>query len=200
MNDAERSTAAHCPECGALVSEGIQKCWLCGQDLGRAASQTDRDVSSTISTISRARPIAPQFGLASMMLTVTLICVCLGVGSIAPGLGIFFAIIVTPAFIRTAIGAARRKVEGRPMDVGQKILAFGGSVGVVTVIGVAAAITFFATCYAGGWAALFGLATAVPAAELKVIGWAVGTGVVLGSVAAGYVCYRLIRRLWPSRD
>jgi hypothetical protein len=129
------------------------------------------------------------------MLTVTLVSVCLGVGVMAPGLGIALAVLVTPAFIRTAIGAARRKVEGRPMDVGQKILAFGGSVGVVTVIGVAAGITFFATCWAGfiGGASL---GEAAGARGYDPLTWGFYTGVGLGIVAAIFVGYLVSRRFW----
>ena len=40
-------------------------------------------------------------------------------------------------------------VAGRQLDVGQKILAFGDSLAVVTAIGVAAATSFCATCSLG---------------------------------------------------
>ena len=134
------------------------------------------------------------------MLTVTLISVCLGVGVMAPGLGIALAVLVTPAFIGTAMGAARRKVEGRPLDVGQKILAFAGSVGVVMVIGIAAGITFFVTCVVGGVVG----ANIFPATGMRVgLERMVNIGVPIGTVAAGLVVvvgfFIFFRSLWRKK-
>ena len=197
MSDTGRSDVVLCPECDALVGAGVQKCWLCGAALVEVNDVVMAEV--VLPRLPRHEASRFSYSLGLLMTVVTLVCVCLGVFSIAPGLGIVFAIIVTPAFIRTAIGAARREDAGRPMDVGQKILAFGGSLGVMTVIAVTAGITFFATCVVGGFVALFGLEVAVPSAGMDVIGWAIVTGLVIGILVGGYVGYRLIRRLWPRR-
>ena len=89
-------------------------------------------------------------------------------------------------------------------DVGQKIRSFGATVENVISIGVSSVIAFFATFFAGGFATLFGLGAAKKAGWLRIgyeaFDWAIGTGVVLGIIAAGYVGYRQTRRFWPRKD
>ncbi len=195
MSDTERSDVVHCPECGALVGAGVQKCWLCGASL----ADLDDVVMAEIVLPHLPHREASRFSysLGLLITVVTLICVSLGLVSIAPGLGIAFAIFVTPAYIRTAVGVARRNVKGQPMDIGQKILAFGGSLAVMTVIAVAAAVAFFATCFAGFWAAA---PVFVYVASAETIVWVLVIAIVIGSIAAGVVGYLLIRRLWPRMD
>ena len=78
--------AVVCLECGATVTRraegGVTRCWLCGHNVGPAADQP-------------ARITSPQFGIASLMLTITLVAVCLGVGVMHPGLGILLSVLVT---------------------------------------------------------------------------------------------------------
>jgi len=184
-----------CPECGATVvrraTNTVMRCWLCGHRVGLPAGE---------SANFAVRPTAPQFGIASMMLTVTLVAVCLGVGVMAPGLGVALAVLVTPALIRTAIGVERHKeVSGRTMDVGQKIAAFAGSLGVVTMIGTAAGAAFFATC----WAGFFGgtaIGQAAGARDYDPLAWGFFTGIGLGVIAGIFAAYFVIRWLWPHKE
>lgn len=192
MNDAEKLTEKHCPECGAPVGAVEQNCWLCNRSGG-----SGQEPISPVTVMARRKV---SFSLGSLMTAMTLICVCLGLFGIAPGLGIGFASVVMPAFIRTARGAARRRVEGQPMDISEKMVTFGGSVGVVTVIGVAAGVTFCATCSAGGWAIILGMEVLFPRSYYDGLLIGFGTGVVLGCIAGGYVGYRLLRKLWPQND
>ena len=198
MSDTKPSNAVLCPECDALVGAGVDKCWLCGAvlvELDRAAAPR-----VDLPKLPRHETTRFSYSLGLLMTVVTLVCVSLGLVSIEPGLGIVFAFIVTPALIRTAIGAARRNVAGRPMDITQKMIAFGGSLGVVTVIAVTAGITFFATCFASGFAAAIGFEIANVFGGYDDLLWGAVVGVVIGIIPAGFVGYFLIRRLWPRKD
>jgi hypothetical protein len=93
---------------------------------------------------------APQFTLAGLLSVITLICVCLGLFVASPGLGIFSAIAVLPALIRTVLLARRRKRIGFPISTTDKHEAFFGSLGVVitslVMLSIVAAATFFFVC------------------------------------------------------
>jgi hypothetical protein len=146
-------------------------------------------------------PVAAKtFTLSSLMLVIALIAACLGVIREAPGVGIGLAIVITPALVRAGITAKRREAAGRPISAGEKIGAFCGSVGVVSTIGIAAAVTFYATC----WAGFFGGAAVGSAFEsgrgYGAIGWGLAVGVGVGIVAGLFVLVRLARRLWPRKD
>ncbi len=156
MNDAEQSTATHCPECGALVSEGVQKCWLCGW-------QRDSDSSPR-----PAEAVAPRvvpspagqgfsFSLETLMLVMTLAAVGMGAIVLFPGIGIILAIMLAPAFVRTAMVVQRRAEKGKAVALWQRVALFFGSfvtaVVILVIVAVASVGTFCALClclYSGG--------------------------------------------------
>jgi hypothetical protein len=94
-----------------------------------------------------------QFSLASLMLIVTLTAVLLGVGGMAPGLGIALAVLASPALVRTSVVAALSRARGKPMSVGAKVALFVVSLIVAVVIAIAAGAAFFVSCLAGAVAA-----------------------------------------------
>jgi hypothetical protein len=181
VKPAESVKIERCAQCGAEVADGRQTCWLCGaaqQPVGEAA----------ISPAAQRQAVR-SFGLDSMFLVTALVAVCLGVFVQAPGLGIGLAILSAPALVRTTGIRTRRKSRGQPMSVGEKIVAFAGSLAVVTTIAVASLGTFVAICFPMGAAAfdanaqiLFGLA------------WVFG---ILGGLVVGFF---LIRRLWRRKE
>ena len=151
MDDRPTYATAVCRECGAAYPLTGQKCWLCGADLPERAALTTAPRSENPFATSAHR----TFSLSSLFLVMTLAAVCLGVFAAAPGLGVFLAIVSTPALARTVFVASRRKESGTEMSVGQKILAFTGALGVVAVTFVTASvIAFFTACFAalGGMA------------------------------------------------
>jgi hypothetical protein len=136
------------------------------------------------------------------MLTVTLVAVVLGAFRIAPGLGVLLVIVASPAWLRTCLNVMRRKVHGRPMSAMEKVGLFVGSLGVVTVVLVAAGVAFYATCWVG-----FGLGAAASEVVLPRRGphydwvtWGLFAGVGLGIATAIATGFFLLRRLWPHRD
>jgi hypothetical protein len=125
------------------------------------------------------------------MLFVTLISVVCGVISIAPGVGIALALILLPVLAQTAILAHREDELGHALRPGDKIMLFFGSLGLVAVAGVAAAIAFGITCFVGGWGGLLTFG-AFGSGGYDGIGWGVGVGFILGTLAGVYVGYRAL--------
>ena len=135
------------------------------------------------------------------MLFIALVSVCLGIGVEVPALGIGLAIISTPALIRAAVVTSRREAKGIPVSMGGKVLAFLGSLGVVTVTGVASAAAFSAVCFGSAF-----LGQAAGSAQHGnesglgglILGAMIGGGI--GLIIGIYVFYRFVRWLWPIKD
>jgi hypothetical protein len=174
--------AAHCPHCGAEVQTPGSPCWLCRQ---KAAQAEPNPYASP-------RPIenATQFSLASLFLVMTLVAVCLGVFMIAPGLGILFAFITTPAFIRTMVAASRGRQVGEPMSAMEKTGIFLISWFIMCAVGIASVVAFMAVCFAGA------LITESVGASLEIVLMA---GVLGGLAAAIPLTVWLLRLTSPSR-
>ena len=139
VNEEEPIRYVACPECGAEVSQGAGRCWLCGHESGFLA-QSAGDV------VPEPRL---QFGIASILLTITLVAVMLGVLRLVPGLGITLIVVVTPAFLRVTLFAARQRAAGRPLSIAQKVLTFLSSVSLVVSVALSAGLAFFVTCLGG---------------------------------------------------
>jgi hypothetical protein len=125
------------------------------------------------------------------MLFVTLISVVCGVISIAPGVGIALGLILLPVLAQTAILTHREEELGHALRPGDKIMLFFGSLGLVAIAGVAAAIAFGITCFVGGWGGVVAFGTFGPGGY-EVIGWGVAVGLILGTLAGVYVGYRAL--------
>jgi hypothetical protein len=192
MNSPQRDDEGICAECGATLRPPAEKCWLCGKALETGEGATGE------SPFAAERRAGRQFSLSSLMLTITLLAVVLGVARISPGIGIGLAIVATPALLRTCVAAVRRKSRGRPMTPREKLSVFAASLGVVLTIVVAAGAAFYATC----WAGFFGGATvsSLWAEGYGPIGWGLVTGLVVGVVVAICVAILLARRLWPRKE
>ncbi len=110
-------------------------------------------------------------------------------------------VVVSPAWIRTCWNVMRRKSRGRPMDVTEKLGLFAGSIGVVSIIGVAVSIAFYATCWAGFFVGA-AASEVVPhrRQQYEEIAWGLFTGLGFGIIAAIVAAIFLLRWLWPRRD
>jgi hypothetical protein len=91
------------------------------------------------------------FSLVSLLLVITLFAVCLGLTLVAPGLGLLAFMVATPAFARTWWVRNRRKAAHARMDVGDKIVVFFASTGIVSLIGGGAVAAFCAVCFPIGY-------------------------------------------------
>ena len=175
--------AARCPHCGAQVQTLGSACWLCRQK----ASQSDPN------PYAPPRPLdenAAQFSLASLFLVMTLVAVCMGVIMIAPGLGILFAFITTPALIRTIVASSRGRLVGEPLSPMQKAGIFLISWFIMCAVGIASVVAFMAVCFAGA------LITEGTGASLEIM---LTVGVLAGLAAAIPLTVWLLRLTSPSR-
>jgi hypothetical protein len=148
MTNGTTDKVVQCPECGAANEERRSNCWLCGADLAAGVAAGD---------FARPGPAhaPPQFRLSSLFLIITLVCVCLGLISIAPGLIVPLLVIVVPALIRTLSASQLWTHRGAQMTIVDKLAefftseAFFTSLAIVVLIGVAGIIAFFAACLVG---------------------------------------------------
>jgi hypothetical protein len=189
MDPLPATTEPDCPGCRAAAGTTEARCFLCGKPV--------LPLSGTDPPTAPSEPLRFTFSLSSLMLLMTLIAVCLGLGGIDPGLGIGVAFLVTPAALRTAVAAARRRRSGSGMSMGEKLLAFVASLGVVTAMIVATGVAFYATC----WAGFFGgdMLSEPFAKGYDGLFVGLGTGIILGGVVGLYVLYRMARWLWPRK-
>jgi hypothetical protein len=141
-----------------------------------------------------AVPHAPfQFGLASLLLIITLTSIVLSMVRIHPGLGIAAAILAAPALLVTCVLAMRRRDVEKPLTAEAKVRLFFASLGLIVLVLVAVGAAFFVTCSAIFWGGM-GLASG-PRGGYDVIAVAFIVGLVLGGIAAIAVGVLLIRFL-----
>ena len=152
MNEPQPNEERSCPECGATLSATSDSCWLCHSTVPIVATVV---AERAVPWEHRA---AYQFSLATMMLTITLVAVLLGVFLMSPGIGILLAVVVAPAFLRTCIVMARRKARGQPVSLADKLGSFAASfafsLGFVVFVGLAGAVAVVAAFFVICWAAL----------------------------------------------
>jgi hypothetical protein len=191
------ATELSCPSCGAKVPSGATICWLCN---------TPVDVTSNQGWLSRAEAArarqnaavqqAGGFSLASLLMLVTLICVVLGVFTIAPGLGVPLAVVAFATWLRTAsLVRWRRATSGSSPTSAEVILIFLRSVAftllILALVGVAAVAAFGTLC--------FGLISAAEPSHgtSQFLGPFVISAIVLVAATLGIVAtVRLQRRRW----
>src|SRR5687768_12038002 len=96
-----------CPQCGASCAVEATQCWLCHAALPAVVQST------------RGAPAAAQqFSLATILLVITLIAVCLGVFRVSPGFGLAVVCFAVPALIRTVVVGAQHKRVGERLSIG----------------------------------------------------------------------------------
>jgi hypothetical protein len=137
------------------------------------------------------------FSLGTLMLLVTLVAVALGLAAAHPGLGILFAILATPAGVRTAINSRRRTLAGAEPGLLEKSKLFCTSFCIVTVLSVATWAAFGVTCTATFWGPVWVLQNTNISGDLAIplLVLAVIAGVTTGALVA----YFAGRRLWPCK-
>lgn len=185
-----------CPHCGArLQAGGPHRCWLCGADVLSACHPTAVPTTHYQPTIAGR---LGSFSLASLMLFVTLVAIVCGMISVVPGVGIALALILLPVLAHTIILAHRERELGHVLRPGEKIILFFGSLGLVLVAGVAAAIAFGITCFVGFWPAS-AAGEAWGGGGYAGLAWGFTIGIGLGSIVAAYVAYRVLVSLSRSK-
>lgn len=152
----------HCPRCQNPIRKKSDRCSKCGLRVkwipGPKKTGTRSKELETVTPKLVKAPIVDDinpssFGIASMLLTMTLIAVGLAIFIAAPGLGIAMAILAFPAFIRTLLVVRKRKMLGRPVSTEAKVGLYLGSFSVTLVVTLvtvfASALTFCFSCLGG---------------------------------------------------
>ena len=148
IQDSPSATEISCPNCGARLPAGLTVCWLCFAPLESKKNQGVLDQFRSGTNIKNASAGATGgFSLASLMMFVTLLCVVLGVFTIAPGLGVPLAIVAFVTWLRTVSVVKSRAVNRLVVDVREyQFLIFVRSVAftllVLALVGVAAVAAF----------------------------------------------------------
>lgn len=166
----------HCPECSAIHTASVGRCWLCGADLPAAKENV-----APASAASAEVPTARTFSLSTLFLVMTLAAVAAGAFAAAPGLGVLFLVVATPALIRTIRITTRQNVAGVSSTPVEKIVRFLASIGIVLLVILSIQVALGLACWAGiatGAAfSLFGEMAAIVGgvsggfAALTFIGW-----------------------------
>jgi hypothetical protein len=178
-----------CGECGALVgTSGV--CWLCGAPVVISAELVEpAGVSPFVPDWEKKRRAsASQFSLESLMLVITLISVCLGMMVAVPGLGVLVCIVAVPALVRTLIVGRQRKEAATPLNLGEKVLTFFASTGIMLGI-LLAGMSAFAVACVGTCFAAFGIANASGsgAAENWIFPVALGAATLAAVAVVGWL-------------
>ena len=187
MKTENASAMSLCPECGAPRREGSDVCWICnrafsdrGPTLGKAGLQ------------SQPEPGHFSFHLRTILLGITCVAICLGVGRQAPGLGVFLAIVMTMAWGRTARFTNLQSASGKEATAAAQTKQFLKS-SLMTIwllmclwftLCVSLIVAFSAACYA-----------AAGSSNVYLI-WAAGIAAGLLSVTVGIrACNNIAKRM-----
>jgi hypothetical protein len=157
MVDAKKTrdpstTELSCSSCGAKLPSGATTCWLCNTPVDLISNQGwPSRAETTRASQSAAIEQAGGFSLASLMMFVTLVCVVLGVFTIARGLGVPLAVVAFFTWLRTVSVAKSRALKGSSLPLSETILIFVRSVVfiflILGLIGVAAVAAFATFCF-----------------------------------------------------
>lgn len=143
-----------CPTCGAMNQtsanpSNVLKCWLCTHSFTRDGTKVaDNAVAEPRNPLEKQ---GVTFGLTTLMLIVTMAAIGFGIFRSAPGLGILFFVLLTPALVRAQIITMRQRELGVAQSVIEVFATFVVSLGVTMfVLGlvlIAAVIAFVGTCF-----------------------------------------------------
>ena len=150
----EPASMNSCRQCGLQIPSASKVCWKCGaRKDGRLAEQnfvTPPYGDGENTTASVGSP--GTFGIASLLLVVSLVSVCMALIMAAPGLGVFLAVLSVVPLVRTIIIVNRRKGTFIAVDASGKIFLFISSLWVtfviVIVVMATALFTFLFVCAA----------------------------------------------------
>jgi hypothetical protein len=150
--DYSATGGLHCARCGAELPAGAAVCWLCNAPVG-ATSDSNRLAPVRLTPARESALTQPGggFSLASLMMFVTLVCVVLGVFTIAPGLGVPLSVVAFVTWLRTVSVVKWRASTGTSLSSAEIILIFVRSVAftllILVLVGVAAVAAFAAACF-----------------------------------------------------
>jgi hypothetical protein len=179
-----------CPECGAEIRDpSAKRCWLCKEPLGERPRLSDEELARRI-RLPSAKGDSPAWAVVAVL---TLLLFGGLLFTEAYGIVIVLLIVAVPALIRTVVMASRQREAGAPADSASVLVTFLTSLGIVVVVGIAAGVAFYASCFAV-CLGMFSLGGA-RGSEAYILPISVG----LGLIPCLLVFVLLMRRLWPRK-
>ena len=149
MDAPESEKRDCCPVCGQVLPPDAEYCPACR--FARAAETASDDPNA----INPYAPPAPeesrvpfQFSLWALLIFTTYVAVLLSIGLMVPGLGIFLAILLTPALLRTYFRTVQAMARGEPPSGVEKLHFFVTGMGIAVVIGLAWVVALAVMCFA----------------------------------------------------
>jgi hypothetical protein len=190
--------AARCPECDAPYGgPESRRCWLCGANLPSATGVSEGGPPRG-GAEEADRPHVAERDSRVGLIVLGVLFLLVGVGLIggAPCPG---AVLILLAAVALLLGVRRTQREGgpttagdaRPTPAGAGVASFVASLGLLVLVGVAAYITFVATCFTVGFGTL--VLTGGEGREGGIV-FAVVLGGGCGLAAAGYVVSAIWRK------
>lgn len=137
--------------------------------------------------------------MTTVLLSTSLIAICLGVARLSPSLAIGMAILCGPAYIRTALVLDRTE-SPRPSNTLRRIVTFAESFAIIVgliVCGILAMISAVALFLSLGVGLAVGLGV-IAAGILECIAAVIAS--MLGLVCGLGVMTAMLRRLWPDLE
>ena len=142
-NEASKSDESlYCAECGMARQGESSRCWLCGHNFRVPAAAGRR-------SRAKAWDLPFQFQLDSLFLTSGLISSCLALARVAPRETLGLLVIVTIAYLRTALRVREWTSFGLRVSPLRKVVWFGTSTAVAVAI-LAAGLSATIVVTAGG--------------------------------------------------
>ena len=142
MSEASSEVPIVCSKCGASQPRQLDRCWLCGVAF---------DGAPVTGVVAHEQPAS--YSLSTLLLIMTLACICFALLAVAPGLGVFVGILLVPVFIRTSLVLKKREAKGIATSRAEKWSLALGSFAVATVMAILVLSTSFAafcfSCLAG---------------------------------------------------
>lgn len=171
-----------CGDCGyrTALSES-KRCPVCAGQL----------FATNLSNPSTNQAGQHTFSLSTLFLVITVICVGLGAIVTVPGIGVPFVVLAIPAFVRSVVARHRLEPKSRRWTLGERLVRFLGSIGLMLLIATAGVIAFQVAC----WTSCFGVA-ALGGRENA----AFMTGLWVGGGAGVVAISWLLWRTWPKRE
>jgi hypothetical protein len=105
-----------CPECNAAGDLQQSRCWLCGHVFTEDRSPVEAELIPEHG--------AGQFSLSTLLLAVTLACVCAGAATVEPGYAVVLVMVSVSAWIGTVITKRKYAAKGKPLGWFGRIVAF----------------------------------------------------------------------------
>lgn len=146
MNEATPVTEQVCTDCGATNPITAGNCWLCYRPLGRQMPPTRVAPAAASHNRRSTSHSSTELGLALGMTAIVQGVVLLGAFLLAPGLGIFLALISIPLFLRICSTLSRSPIHGRgatDTSIGFALLI---ALAAVAAVVTAVAIAMFSAC------------------------------------------------------